>query len=138
MAPPPQRRMDAARGPCCWSQGVRPPAPARFFSFTPFEPESMGLCCPLPQRTAASCEFPGWVSISVTLFCFLKIPPAGLPREDVLLLGSFFQKRSVSWSVGTDGRLQTWPCVLEGEQQAAGGSWRAGAGRPTGRPERGF
>lgn len=102
----------------------------RFFSFTPYKPEGMGLCCPLPQRTASSYGFPGWVSISVILFCFLKIPPAGLPGEDVLLLGSFFQKRSVGWSVGAHWRPQTWPCVPESEQQAAGGS--------TGWPECGF
>lgn len=103
------------------------------FSFTPFKPGSTGLRCPpTPQRTDASRGSPGWVSILVILFCFLKIPPAGLPGEDVLLLGSFFQKRSVGWSVGTDWRPQTWPCVPEGEQQAAGGSWRPALAGPPG------
>ena len=80
-------------------------------------------------RTDASWSFPSWLSILVILFCFLKIPPAcPRRREDVLLL--FLFSKVICWPVGWHWRpSQTWPCVLQGEQQARRRLRRAGAGR---------
>ena len=113
-------------GPAASPRGVQPPGRAVSWLLS----SAPQLLRPLPLlRTDASWSFPSWLSILVILFCFLKIPPAcPRRREDVLLL--FLFSKAICWPVGWRWRpSQTWPCVLQGEQQARRRLGRAGAGR---------
>lgn len=113
-------------GPAASPRGVQPPGRAVSWLLS----SAPQLARPLPLlRTDASWSFPSWLSILVILFCFLKIPPAcPRRREDVLLL--FLFSKAICWPVGWRWRpSQTWPCVLQGEQQARRRLGRAGAGR---------
>lgn len=102
-----------------------------------FRPEGTGSPCALPSPQGQTLRwFPSRVSISVILFCFLKIPPArGSRRRRCSLAVPFFQKRSVGWWVGTERPPQTWPCVPKGEQQARQRLWEE---RRWQRPPRGL
>lgn len=115
-----------------WPEGRLVSMPGRILAplLLNVEAQAPQLARPLPLlRADASWSFLSWLSILVILFCFLKIPPAcPLRREDVLLL--FLFSKAICWPVGWRWRRsQTWPCVLQGEQQARRRLRRAGAGR---------
>lgn len=68
-------------------------------------------------------SFLSWLSISVILFCFLKISTSLSSRRRDVLAVPFFCKRSVGRWVGAGSGLRLGRVSLEGEQRE-GRSWQ--------------
>lgn len=83
-----------------------------------------------PKRTDASCRFPSWVSISVILFCFLKIPPARSSRRRRCSLAvPFLRSDLLAGGLALNSCLRLGPVSLRVSNGPARGSGRRGAGR---------
>lgn len=94
-------------GPAASLTGAWPPGRAPVPLLHVLLASSTSSCCPLPrQRTDTSCRFPSWVSILVTLFCFLKIPPAcSSRRRRCSLAVPFFKSDLLAGRLALNGCL---------------------------------
>lgn len=97
----------AAWGPCCQPTRRRPPGCAPVPLLHVLLASSTSSCCPLPrQRTDTPCRFSSWISILVTLFCFLKIPPAcSSRRRRCSLAVPFFKSDLLAGGLALSGCL---------------------------------
>lgn len=128
-----RRGRPAALGPCCQPEGrlasgPRPSSsPPSFLSL-----RALVRVVPAfsPKRTDASCGFPNWVSISVILFCFLKIPPARSSRRRRCSLAvPFFKSDLLAGGLALNGCLRLGCVSLRVSNRPTRGSRRRGAGR---------